>query len=78
MNTDYTDIRFVYARRSLNEPEIWRRPATLAFSIEHMNAIVADETESTEKRAYAEKLWKQLCMAGKQPKVPYRSTTAKE
>jgi hypothetical protein len=77
MNTDYDDLRFVYARRLLIQPDIWRRPGEIAFSTKHLNTIATDENESPGKRAYAEKLWKQLCMAGKQPPVTYASTTAK-
>jgi hypothetical protein len=76
MKTEYDDFRFVYARRLLSDPEIWRRPAEIAFANKHLNMIAADQTETMEKRDYAEKVATQLCMAGKQPKVTYTSTTA--
>jgi hypothetical protein len=78
MNTVFDDLRFVYARRLLSDPEIWRRPAEIAFANKHLNMIAADQTETMEKREYAEKVAKQLCMAGKQPKVTYASTTASQ
>lgn len=73
MDTFSHDCRFVFARRLLTEPEIWRRTGEIAFALDQLKAITGDETESEEKRAYAEKMTRQLCVAAKPPSSIYAS-----
>lgn len=63
------DIRLVGARRLVWNPDAWQQPGTLHMYAQLLNGIIDNEEESTEARAEAAMLLKQLYAAGKRPQA---------